>query len=60
MDGLKKECADFWAVAKIPRPKGEDGVEEEVALPQTLVRIPIHQAEAAQREAEATAEAAGE
>jgi hypothetical protein len=41
-------------VAGIPKPK-EDGGEAEGEvrqLPQTLVRIPIHQAEAAQREQE--------
>jgi hypothetical protein len=45
-------------VAKIPKPKDAEG-DEESNLPQTLVRIPIQQAEAAQRDAEA-AEAAGE
>lgn len=44
-------------VAKIPKPKDAEG-EEERNLPQTLVRIPIQQAEAAQRDAEAV-EAAG-
>ena len=41
--------------AKIPKPKveGEEGGEDGVALPQTLVRIPIHQAEAAQKDADA-------
>ena len=46
-------------VAGIPKPK-EDGGEaegEERQLPQTLVRIPIHQAEAAQREQEKEAAA---
>lgn len=45
-------------VVSIPKPKDADG--EETPLPQTLVRIPIQQAEAAQRDAEAAAEAAGE
>lgn len=45
-------------VSKIPKPKDTEG-EEESNLPQTLVRIPIQQAEAVQREAEA-ADAAGE
>ncbi|KAM0715485.1 hypothetical protein Q7P37_008983 [Cladosporium fusiforme] len=50
------------ASAKIPQPKeGENGEEEAEAepqaLPQTLVRIPIHQAEAAQREQEKEAAA---
>lgn len=55
--------AIYMASAKVPKPKGEDG--EEVAdegpeLPQTLVRIPIQQAEAVQKEvAEATAAAEG-
>ena len=44
--------------AKIPKPKDAEG-EEESNLPQTLVRIPIQQAEAAQKDAEA-AEAAGD
>jgi DASH complex subunit DAD2 len=47
-------------VAGIPKPKEENEGEEggEVRqLPQTLVRIPIHQAEAAQREQEREAAA---
>lgn len=43
-------------VAKMPKPKDEEaGEEESVPLPQTLVRIPIRQAEAMQKEAEAAA-----
>lgn len=45
--------------AKIPKPKdsdaekeGEQAEEVQQTLPQTLVRIPIQQAEAAQREEE--------
>jgi len=53
--------ADKW-IAKIPKPS-KDGEEEEEAatmpLPQTLVRIPIQQSEALQKEAEA-AQTAGE
>lgn len=52
-----------YGTAKIPKPKEEEEGEEQEGkpeLPQTLVRIPVHQVEAAQREAEATAEAAGE
>lgn len=49
--------ADMTA-ASLPKPKDAEG-EEVVPLPQTLVRIPIQQAEAAQKEAEA-AEAGGE
>ena len=47
-------------VAGIPKPKEEDGGEAEGEarqLPNTLVRIPIHQAEAAQREQEREAAA---
>jgi DASH complex subunit DAD2 len=53
-------------IAKIPKPKEADADADVEAqdskpeLPQTLVRIPVHQAEAAQKEAEAAAEAAGE
>lgn len=47
------------ATAKIPKPKEAEG-EEETPLPQTLVRIPIQQAEAAQRDAETAEAAAGE
>jgi hypothetical protein len=43
-------------LAKIPKPKDAEG-EEDSNLPQTLVRIPIQHAEAAQRDAEAAAEA---
>ena len=49
-------------VAKIPKPSKDGEDEEEVAtmpLPQTLVRIPIQQSEALQKEAEA-AQTAGE
>ena len=49
--------------AKIPKPKeGDDGEEQEAKpdLPQTLVRIPVQQAEAAQREAPTTAGAVGD
>ncbi|KAK5171427.1 DASH complex subunit dad2 [Saxophila tyrrhenica] len=56
--------AVYMASAKMPKLKdeGAEGEEQEAKpeLPQTLVRIPVHQAEAAQREAEAAAEAAGE
>ena len=57
---LKGMCerADF-GIAKLPKPKDAGG-EEAAPLPQTLVRIPIQHAEAAQKEAEAAAEAAGE
>jgi len=51
--------AIYMASAKIPKPKDAEG-EEDANLPQTLVRIPIQQAEAAQRDAEAAAEGAGE
>ena len=47
-------------VAKIPKAKDAEGEEDAASLPQTLVRIPIRQAEAAQRDAEAAADAAGE
>ncbi|KAK1046383.1 DASH complex subunit dad2 [Friedmanniomyces endolithicus] len=53
--------AVFMASAKIPKPS-KDGEDEEVAtmpLPQTLVRIPIQQSEALQKEVEA-AQTAGE
>jgi DASH complex subunit DAD2 len=46
--------------AGIPKPKDENGGEakgQARQLPQTLVRIPIHQAEAAQREQEREAAA---
>lgn len=43
------------SVAKIPRPK-DAGEQEETSLPQTLVRIPVQQAEALQKEAEASGE----
>lgn len=40
--------------AKMPKPKdADDASEPQVPLPQTLVRIPIQQAEAAQRELDA-------
>ncbi len=50
--------------AKIPKPKeaevdGEVNTEK-LELPQTLVRIPVQQAEAVQQEVEAAVEAAGE
>jgi DASH complex subunit DAD2 len=51
--------ADFW-LAGIPKPKEDDtgeGEDEAQQLPNTLVRIPIHQAEAAQREQEKEAAA---
>ncbi|TKA44251.1 hypothetical protein B0A55_13617 [Friedmanniomyces simplex] len=54
--------AVFMASAKIPKPSndGEEVEEAEtIPLPQTLVRIPIQQAEAMQKEAEA-AQTAGE
>jgi DASH complex subunit DAD2 len=48
-------------LAGIPKPKEEDGSaegeDEAQQLPNTLVRIPIHQAEAAQREQEKEAAA---
>ncbi|KAK3072391.1 DASH complex subunit dad2 [Teratosphaeriaceae sp. CCFEE 6253] len=46
------------ASAAIPKPKDGEG-EEEMPLPQTLVRIPIQQAEGSRKEAEAT-ETAGD
>lgn len=51
--------------AKIPKPKDADGEQgdtgdEEPPLPQTLVRIPIQQAEKAQRDQEAAAATTGE
>ncbi|KAK4575232.1 DASH complex subunit dad2 [Recurvomyces mirabilis] len=55
--------AIHMASTKIPRPKDDDAdadaptAEEEIPLPQTLVRIPIQQAEAMQKEAEAALEA---
>ncbi|KAK3673858.1 DASH complex subunit dad2 [Recurvomyces mirabilis] len=54
--------AIHMASTKIPRPKENDdaeapAAEEEIPLPQTLVRIPIQQAEAMQKEAEAALEA---
>jgi DASH complex subunit DAD2 len=52
------------ATAKIPKPKDEEGKDEGAGekseLPQTLVRIPVQQAEAAQKEAEAAAQVAGD
>ncbi|KAK0993062.1 DASH complex subunit dad2 [Friedmanniomyces endolithicus] len=54
--------AVFMASAKIPKPSKDGEDEEEVAtmpLPQTLVRIPIQQSEALQKEVEA-AQTAGE
>ena len=57
-DGLL--CAN-GSPASIPKPPKEEGAnedingEEEVPLPQRLVRIPIHQAERAQRDQEAAA-----
>ena len=46
-------------IAAIPKPKTDgQGEEEERKLPETLVRIPIQQAERAQREQEAEREAA--
>lgn len=54
--------ADCGAVAKIPKPRDE-GEESDQGkgpqLPQTLVRIPVQQAEAAQR-VQAEAEASGD
>jgi hypothetical protein len=47
-------------LARIPRPKGEDGEVEEAMLPQTLVRIPIQQAEAAARELAKSGDGDGE
>lgn len=52
--------AIHMASAKIPKPRESEEDGTEAQLPQTLVRIPIQQAEAAQREVEAVAEAAGE
>lgn len=58
--------ADFVRVANLPKPKGGDAVqdgeaaEEEIQLPQTLVRIPIQQAEAAQREQQQKRSQAGD
>ena len=66
MNSIRRKClglryaADSCGVAKIPKPKDAEGEEEEATLPQTLVRIPIQQAEAAQRDAETAAEGAGE
>lgn len=54
--------AVYMASQKIPKPKddGESGTaEEKKELPQTLVRIPIHQAEAAKREQEEKRQAEG-
>ncbi|KAK0271640.1 DASH complex subunit dad2 [Friedmanniomyces endolithicus] len=54
--------AVFMASAKIPKPDNEGEGDGEVAtmpLPQTLVRIPIQQSEALQKEAE-TAQTTGE
>ncbi|KAK1075086.1 DASH complex subunit dad2 [Friedmanniomyces endolithicus] len=54
--------AVFMASAKIPKPSKGGEEDDEVAtmpLPQTLVRIPIKQSEALQKEAEAT-QTAGE
>lgn len=54
--------AIYMASQKIPKPK-EDGIggkgEETLELPQTLVRIPIQQAEAVQREQEEKRRAEG-
>ncbi|KAK3722745.1 DASH complex subunit dad2 [Vermiconidia calcicola] len=44
--------AIHMASASIPRPKDAEDEEKPRQLPQTLVRIPVQQAEAAQREAE--------
>ena len=51
--------ADLLIVAGIPKPREDGGEAESEArqLPNTLVRIPIHQAEAAQREQEREAAA---
>lgn len=52
-----------FLLAGIPKPKETEGVNEDgqetkaQELPQTLVRIPIHQHEAAQREQEKEAAA---
>ncbi|KAI7304178.1 hypothetical protein KC315_g15297 [Hortaea werneckii] len=55
--------AVYMASAKLPKPAENDetaaaATAEEEQLPQTLVRIPVHQAEQAQREQEAAAAAA--
>ncbi|KAJ9631882.1 DASH complex subunit dad2 [Taxawa tesnikishii (nom. ined.)] len=50
--------AIHMASAKIPRPKDEDG-EAETPLPQTLVRIPIQQAEEAQNAQESNHDESG-
>ena len=44
---------------KFPKPKDAGDEDGATALPQTLVRIPIHQVEAAQKDAEVS-ETAGE
>jgi len=59
--GLTSTTADTY-IAKIPKPDNEGEGDGEVAtmpLPQTLVRIPIQQSEALQKEAE-TAQTTGE
>jgi DASH complex subunit DAD2 len=64
---VKRNIVILWTIdwllglAGIPKPKEEDGSaegeDEAQQLPNTLVRIPIHQAEAAQREQEKEAAA---
>ncbi|CZT20309.1 uncharacterized protein RCC_06168 [Ramularia collo-cygni] len=51
--------AVYMASASIPKPSEQKGQAEEPTLPQTLVRIPIQQAEAAQREMEGKEAASG-
>ncbi|KAK5127409.1 hypothetical protein LTR85_006748 [Meristemomyces frigidus] len=53
--------AIHMASTKIPKPKeADEGAEETQPLPQTLVRIPIQQADDAQKEAEAVDAVAGD
>lgn len=55
-----RHCTDQNAenvVAKLPTPKDGEDESDATPLPQTLVRIPIHQANAMQRDAEAAAAA---
>lgn len=47
-------------LASIPKPKGEEEQENVEQLPQTLVRIPVHQADEQREREAAEAAAAGE